>query len=53
MKKIGLTYMMSKYLNLLTKLLYVWDVVFTFIDNIQLKGYIRLKRYIDDKKYGN
>lgn len=37
--------------NLLKKLLYYWDVLFTAIDIWQLKQYYRLKLYIENREY--
>jgi hypothetical protein len=40
-------------LRLLKKLLFWWDVVFTAIDNWQLRKYVKLRTYIEDEEYGN
>jgi len=34
-------------LNLTKKFLYCWDVLFTFIDNTQLKYYYRIKEKLE------
>jgi len=37
------------YIKCLKKIAYVWNVVFTFIDNKQLIIWYKLTRYIEDK----
>lgn len=38
-------------LKLLKMVIYVWDVVFTFIDNQQLRGYLKLCEMRDKRIY--
>jgi len=33
-------------------MLFYWDVVFTIIDNWQLRKYMKLRNYIEDLEYG-
>lgn len=39
-------------IKLLKKLLYYWDVLFTIIDQWQLRKYLKLRTYIEDLEYG-
>lgn len=40
-------------LKLLKSLLFWWDVIFTYIDNWQLRKYMKLRQYIEDLEYDN
>ena len=40
-------------LRTLKKLLWLWDVIFTYIDNWQLRKYMKLRKYIEDLEYDN
>ena len=39
-------------LRILEKILYYWDVIFTLIDEWQLRKWLKLRQYIEEEKYG-